>query len=291
MKNRTNLFIVCFSLLFMYGAKRFCEQQTDGFTIARITSHLSNRSELPIPPNVEDILDQSFHYLGCGGQCFVFLSKDAQYVIKFFKQHTLGHLLWLRQLPLPDSFKKKHFKKITRCEKKLFRDFNSYQIAFDELKEESGLIFLHLTKTDNLKKSITIFDKLGISHVLHLDDYEFIIQRKAEPFQRYMKKLIANYKIPEAETALKTVLDLVCLRYQRGIMDEDPRLYNNIGFLDGRPIFMDAGRFKKDLRKSDPNIYLSEIPRFASHLKKWIDIEYPLLSPTYDHIINKIQND
>lgn len=275
----------------MYGAKRFCERQTDGFTIARITSHLSNRSELPISPNVEDILDQSFHYLGCGGQCFAFSSKDDRYVIKFFKQHTLGHLLWLRQLPFPDSFKKNHFKKITRCEKKLFRDFNSYQIAFDELKEECGLVFLHLTKTDNLKKSITIFDKLGISHVLNLDDYEFIIQKKAEPFEPYMKKWIASDQIQEAETALKTVLDLVRLRYQRGIMDEDPRLYNNIGFLDGRPIFMDAGRFKKDPKKSDPKIYLSEMPEFASHLKKWIDMKYPALLPCYNDHIDQIQHD
>jgi hypothetical protein len=279
----------------IYGAKRFYEKRTDGFSIARIRSHLPYNPiwEQPIPSSLalDSILNQKFHYLGSGGQCFVFSSEDQQFVIKFFKQHTIGHLLWIRKLPLSSSFKQNHFKKISRCEGKLFRDFNSYKIAFEDLKEESGLLFLHLTKTDWLKKKITLVDKLGIAHVAHLDDYEFILQKKAEPFKSHLKKLIANDNILEAAAVLKNVLTLVRLRYQKGILDEDPRLYNNIGFLDGKALFIDAGRFKKDPKKADPQFYLAEMPLFTSRLKNWLELKYPVLVPYFDNLLKEIQND
>src|SRR5690348_5271745 len=69
-----------------------CRRITDGFSIARITSEFPpDISWDPSPVAGVDsnewnsALNQSYRYLGSGGQCFAFLSQDNRYVIKFFK--------------------------------------------------------------------------------------------------------------------------------------------------------------------------------------------------------------
>ena len=74
---------------------------------------------------------------------------------------------------LPASF----LKKVDRRFALLKHDFDSYKIAYENLKDETGLIYLHLNKTDFLKQKMIIIDKIGIYHEIDLDSMEFLIQK------------------------------------------------------------------------------------------------------------------
>ena len=68
----------------------FCRAQTKGFTITGISSNRpfnpawQTRSLLPAEQEeLNTALSQKYQYFNRGGQCYVFLSADGNYVIKF----------------------------------------------------------------------------------------------------------------------------------------------------------------------------------------------------------------
>ena len=152
-------------LILFYAISLFCEKETAGFSIRRIsaapTLPFTNQGETLA---TQEILKQPFHYLARGGQTFVFVSEDQKYVLKFFKNS-------------PNAFvplKKYHTKKIG----KLMRDIEGYLLAFERLPEESGLIFLKLDTETPFDQTVTIVDKLGIQHELSLQKTLFVVQKK-----------------------------------------------------------------------------------------------------------------
>jgi len=99
-------------------------------------------------PNIASILSQHFSYLAEGAQVFVYASQDGQYVLKILKtpEQTVAQWQeWKKDLgsqpwaPVPgDAFE---------SSKILYkRSFESYSLA-NELRNETGLILLHLKKT------------------------------------------------------------------------------------------------------------------------------------------------
>lgn len=267
MKNK--IIKLSFIALSIYAIFLFCEKETDGFTIARITSRFSFHPEWETDPltkeglqEVELALSQKFHYLGRGGQCYVFDSEDGQYVIKFFKYH--------RVLPLSSSLK--------RNTKKLVRDFSSCKLAFEKLKDETGVVFLHLNKTKNLQKKLTIFDKLNIAHVLDLDNYEFIVQKKAVLLHPHIHMLMKNQDIEGAKKAIDAILDLIISRCKKGIHDEDPGLHKNIGFLRDKALIIDIGRFVVDTQRTSPEVYNRDLISITERFGEWLSKHYPELN-------------
>src|SRR5579871_1274024 len=90
--NQWIAYTALFAIFSLFTA-RFCLQKTDRFMISKITS---NRPYDPLfevtgqsgeaESEVRRALSQKYTYLAAGGQAFVFLSEDGNYVIKFFKQ-------------------------------------------------------------------------------------------------------------------------------------------------------------------------------------------------------------
>ncbi|HEY5235184.1 MAG TPA: hypothetical protein VIJ14_03300, partial [Rhabdochlamydiaceae bacterium] len=163
------LFVVCFVI-----TAQFCKEQTGRFTILRITSKLTPQPEwetASLSPEektrIKEILSQPYSYLDNGVQSFVFASQDGQYVIKFFRHDHLDAPFWLT----PSQRAKK--------QTQLRKEFLSYKLAYETLREQTGLVFAHLNKTKDLHQTLDLVDKLGIHHPLPLDDYEFLIQKRA----------------------------------------------------------------------------------------------------------------
>ncbi len=282
---------ILLSLICFYYLMLFCDAQTDGFSVARIHSDLSFHPEWePAETQSKEILDpivgQTFHYLACGGQCFAFISEDRRYVIKFFK-HKLRHpLSTFLKMHLPYPWEQKRLKKLNKALFKLNRDFTSYKIAYEDLREETGLIFLHLNKGGNLNRSITIIDKLGISHTIALNDVEFVVQQRAELVYSYFNRLVKHDDLASIKAAMQSLFSLIVSREQKGIFDEDARLYRNFGFIDERPIFIDVGRFRRDLRYQDPILYKKDLEDIIGHFRDWLEETHPTLVPTLDTELN-----
>lgn len=277
--------------ILLYFLPGLCKKATDGFSIALITSTFPegmqwNSTCRTEPNELKDALNQPYRYLGCGGQCFAFISQDKRYVIKFFKTHfTSFGSLFLQTLP----WRSKAFKqrKIERALFKLHRDFNSYAIASTDLQEETGIVYMHLNKSSDLHKQLHITDKIGIHYTLDLDRFEFAVQRRAEPAYAYIDSLIHSGALEEAKVAVRSLLTLSLTRCQKGIHDEDAKLErDNFGFLDDKPICIDIGRFVRDSSRQDPCVYRKDLQEIALQLRSWIQGKYPHLVEHFEEALH-----
>jgi len=216
-------FLLLLSALLL--VKVLCHRATDGFALWKIRSeHIFDpRWEVSFPKEettVQSALQQKFHYWCKGGQCYVFLSEDGQFVLKFFK---FSHL------------KGKRWKK----------DFKSYKLAYEELRRESALLLLHLNPTVNRYGKLTLVDRLHIEHVLSLDDTLFLLQRRAELIFPSLSASMEKGDVEGAKNKISSLVQLLFCRAERGIEDNDSNVRKNFGFIDGRAVMIDVGRLKK----------------------------------------------
>ncbi len=248
--------LVIFALFL--GIERFCYYATDGFAEVKIHSSLNPNPawEPSSYPSLDPaVFNQPYYYLGKGAQCFAFLSADGRYVIKFFRH---------------DHFAKKRGK--------VFRDFASYKIAFEALREETGLLYLHLNKTKNLGKSLTFFDKIGVVHRVPLDEMEFLVQQKADLALPTLRQWLAAGEVEKVKAGIGSLVELIRSRCEKGIFDKDPDLRTNFGFAGTRAMQLDAGRFRWDPAQKDPDTVRNELRRMTQGLQQWLEEDCPELS-------------
>ncbi|MFI5335070.1 MAG: hypothetical protein ACHQT8_07955, partial [Chlamydiales bacterium] len=152
--------------------ERFCHTQTRGFSLQNIYP----ADKLPLGSGCGILPDcsQPFTFLDSGLEFYAFLSADKQHVLKFFKQHHVKQADFLAKCsPLFNNLKREK-------RERLKGSFASCKIAFEELQEETGLLYLHLAKTDENLPIVTLIDKLGIAHRVALDELPFLAQKRAE---------------------------------------------------------------------------------------------------------------
>lgn len=286
MKTFKKFLLFCFAFLVLY---RVCQHQTDGFSRARIESNLSSRPEweTACPETIKTIFNQPFTYLGCGAQTFAFASQDGQYVIKFYRHHRAGHPLSYLAPFLPTVLKERLEQTIQRRKNKRLRDFSSYKLAYDRLLNETGLICIHLNKTNQLGQKVKLYDKIGIEHLIDLDQTEFLLQKKAVPVYQALEQWIEEGSLETAELGLSDLVALLRSRCQKGIFDKDPDLKTNFGFIGTTPIQYDVGRFSEDPSRSDPAVYQDELLRVTENLRKWLDGKSTRLSSYLDNEVRK----
>ena len=240
------LFVLCYC-----AAERFCKTQLGSFTVHRISSNLTYHPEweiAPLPPaelaSIKKMLQQSYSYFSKGSQSFVFASQDGQYVIKFFRHDHLSAPFFYDKLPFEWAQRR-----VAKKTKRLNYDFGSYKLAYENLKKETGLVFLHLNKTSDLGQTLDLVDKLGIHHQIPLDDYTFLLQRRASKFYPTLNQMIQENCIDEAKKTLTNLTHLLALRAQKGLYAKDPNLESNFGIIGTDPIQIDVGRFRKKPHK------------------------------------------
>lgn len=299
MKKKTKLLIISASVLaacLSYNSiDNWQQKRTDGFTLAKITSSLSFNPhwvtpslELEEQRQLAAALDQEYTYLGAGGQCFAFVSADDKYVIKFFKFFRRKAPFYA-DFPMPSSLKQKVEQKVKKRQEKLERDFRSYKLAIEDLKDDTGLIFAHLNKTKNLRKDLPIIDKAGRKFTLNLDEREFIVQKKADLIYPHIKALMASGETEKAKTLIKNLLTLLIKRSEMGIFDEDARIHRNFGCIGEEVILIDAGRLRKDPSITDPQKYMRDIHQITERFIVWLGENYPELKISLEEEIYALE--
>ncbi len=276
---KKSLFIfkaILFLVLF-WGVERFCHKQTRGFQLHKILSmHEADSSDLLPSPSEEEkdalraAFAQPFYFLGSGGQSYAFISEDEKTVLKFFKKHHIRTWEFLKSIPLP-SFLDAHRQRI--LQKTLHQSpafFESCKISYLEFRERTGLIYLHLRKTDYFKKKLTIIDKLGIAYQIDLDSIDFALQKKAEFTNPKLKKLIKENHLDAAKECIESMLGLIVERCQKGIRDRDPNFRRNMGFIGTQAIEIDLGSYSKDESLKNPENFQSELLDKTQKLKRWL---------------------
>ena len=185
---------------------------------------------------VKELFSEPLQFLGLGSQCLAFTSPKSPYVCKICKANRYQLPFFLEKLPL--SFIQ------SLAEKKLQKkqqDFLNYNTAYEQLQEETGIIFLHLQKTKNLHTTIRLVDPLHITHSFQADNLLFYIQKKAIPLEVYSKQVSQE----DLLFFLKMLFNQVHKNRLKGLWIKDLNK-KNIGFCEGKPLWIDPGRLMFD---------------------------------------------
>lgn len=294
--NKSLTLVPLFLWALYHFAGSFCDRQTDGFSVARIHSDLPYDPRFDIAPlsvgdqkEIEAALSQQFHYLACGGQCFAFGSEDGKYVIKFFKHRIRKPYSYFMHIPLPAILDKLRQSKLDKALLKLNRDFISYKLAYEELQEETGLVYIQLNKGGAFHRSVSIVDKIGIKHEIPLDGIEFVLQRQGELVHSYIDSLVKTGDLEKTREALHAMLNTIVSRCKKGFFDEDPRIHRNFGFVENKPIFIDVGRFVPDSRRKDPVVYRADLVKITHRFRKWLLETHPEIVNILDEELREFQ--
>src|ERR1700733_951950 len=130
-----------FTLVLLLAAGAFSYQKftsVEGFSEDKISSSLPVHPQwtIPVPAEsmqIKEILGSRFKFLGEGAQAFAFESQDGKYVLKFFKMRRFS--------PSTTDYLCPHV--VRRRLKNLRWVFNGYKIAYENFRQDTGLVFIH----------------------------------------------------------------------------------------------------------------------------------------------------
>ena len=146
----------------MLSLPALAKRLTQGFRVGKMELAFPSHPEWDVPasPEVLAILDQPFYYIDKGSQSYVFESRDGNYVVKFFR------------FDYPE------------IELKVLTLFNACKIAYDKLRDATGLSYIHLNPTSEGLPILHCTDAIGRKSRLPLDLYRSTIHKKALPFMQ-----------------------------------------------------------------------------------------------------------
>jgi len=203
--------------------------------------------------------------------CFAF-SYLSWLVIQPYVKH-LRPYTWLNSLPLPKKLRNLSDAKIARRQSRVENLFSSCKLVYEEMPEETGLVYIHLHRKPALEKNITLIDKVGFKHRVDVDNYEFVIQERAVP----VKTLFSELDHTQVRERVQQLVELVLKRCEKGICDRDRSFVQNVAFCVGeeRALFIDIGQFYKDpsiLREDEQK---KELQKRLGNLKAWTEQHFP----------------
>lgn len=215
---------------------------------------------------LSDVFSQPFNYLDRGKQSFVFVSQDQQYVLKFFDARCLRS----GALPFFISIKKE------RCEKKMKRLFEGYQVALENSPDNSGLLFVQLAPDSSYHLFVKVVDRFNIKHQIDLSEIPFALQRKATSLRVLISSLLQEGKVEEAKHRFRQIIDMYVEEYQQGIWDLDHNFMYNTGFVDNKSLRIDLGRLQKNEKIKNSKVYKKDLEKiFIGRLGGWLERHFP----------------
>ena len=156
-----------------------------------------------------------------------------------------------------------HPEKVDYRRQNLLSIFNAHKLAYDELRQDTGLIYIHLNKSHHLQTHLEAIDRLGRTHLIDLDKTEFMVQEKAELIFTRLKKLIDRGDKKEMQRCIAATLQLVQRLIDRVISDHDKAVKHNYGFVGDRPLHLDIGGIEKVSKPQEYN-------RITERINKWL---------------------
>ncbi|MBS0629208.1 MAG: hypothetical protein JSS30_03160 [Verrucomicrobia bacterium] len=178
------------------------------------------------------VLHQPFTYLGQGAQVIVFGSADGVYVLKIFKGSHKTRFKFSRiwgQLVHKKAAREEWRSKFTdTCRR--------YEMAFDHLKDETGLVLLHFQQTAS-PLPVTLIDKTA--YRLDISTLPFILQKRAVLAPDYFRS-----NPEKKQLATQALKDFFVRRIEKGFSDPRQTLTINYGFIEDTPVQIDVGKIE-----------------------------------------------
>lgn len=274
--------LIIFALLCTVTARVYY-RATDDFRVGAITHEISYQSgwdigELTLEKReeIQAVFHQKFHYLGKGAQSYAFVSDCGNFVVKFFKFKHLRPSWITSQLP-SIGFIKNYKKRVAdRKGRRLDALFNAYHLAYKVHREGSGLLYIHLNKSDNLGIDVHLVDKLGINRTVCLDEITFVLQERAKTSRDVIYSALEKNDIEKASDSIYRLLDLYLAEYQKGIFDRDHGVLHNTGFIGKRPVHLDVGKLQRDETVKHSVNAQKDLAFVVAKISKRIHERYPI---------------
>jgi hypothetical protein len=251
-----------------------------GPTVSRLTPKKYKSNQL-----LRQLFKQEFTYLGKGMQILAFLSADGEYVLKLcrynpFKPH------WASYYPIRLFYPAPHQQWMNHLEK----DFKSYRLAYESLRNETGLVHLHLQQTRGQYPTVVLHDKLGHAWKVDLDEVYFIVQKRADWIIPTLDKLLKEGNMDQARQRLAQLFDMIAARCQKGIKNRDFHFYRNSGFLSDQAIDIDVSQFEYDEAAKKPEMMSYLIRRNLDEgLLQHVKETHPQLIPLIEEQLNRLK--
>lgn len=200
----------------------------------------------------------------------------------------MKHLLpkqWLKYLFFP-ALKNYRFRKYDRRILRRQNIFQNYKTAYEEYKNETGLVYVHLTKTKEMDFRINLIDQFQKKHLLKLNQFEFVLQKKACLVSDHINRLMLMNQKQEAVDALRTLMGHIVAQCNQGFIDQDSGVFHNYGFIENQVIHFDIGRMQ--FKENNQIFTQKEILRIGGKIAKWLEIHQPILLPDFEKIMTDL---
>ncbi|MCB1071683.1 MAG: hypothetical protein KDK96_01125 [Chlamydiia bacterium] len=265
-----------------------CIKRTKGFCYTKIHSRYAYDHRWDFgPPSksqealLDHITEQPFTLLGSGKECYAFVSSDGKIVVKFFKQKHMRTQYVLNYLPLSTRTQTLRNVMLNRHRAKRNALYQSYQIAYERLPEETGVLYLHLTKTNYLNQTILLNISDRKSLKLKLDDMEFLVQKRAYSIFDEL-----NAHPEKGEEIISSIVELITNRNKKGVGDNDVNCARNLGIIGGKAVQIDVGEFYPSIPKLEIQ---DELKQATLDLHTFLEQNHPELVPYLQCQLNPLQ--
>jgi hypothetical protein len=237
----------------------FCITKPDHFCPEMLQKTLWKKKTTFDFPEIYEIAKEPLTFIGNGLESIAFVSADNKYVVKFFLNKEFTKKTYFKP--------KKRIKQLLgkgHKAKKPIAVAERYREALQHLPEETALLAVHTHATTEKLPKCNLVDYRGKEYVIDLNDYIFVIQKRAE----VIKKAVLNSMSPEEISAISTQLSLLFQEIsQKGFINTS-LIFNPLNFalLDGRAIMIDLGK----LTYCPEEAYSKEESRFQTRYAKWL---------------------
>jgi hypothetical protein len=240
-------------LIIITALERFCHWQTGGLRMGKVAEAADFASQNQ-PVFAKLPFNQPYDFLGKGAQFYAFGSRDGQYVLKLFKTHH-------------GFFAGKQTK-----EKRRSRIARSTTLAVTKLQHETGILALHLQKTDHLYGSVLLHDRLHIAHPLCLDDVIFVLQKRAETAEARLRGQLDSGNIAAAKRAIAALVNLAGYTSSLGVKNKDLHLLRNSGFVGEEALLIDIGSLSEARHRGEETKVRQKA---LLQIRRWVQEQYP----------------
>ncbi len=233
---------------------------------------------------IRKILDQEFTYFSKGRQSFVFLSQDQKYVIKLFRYQLCKPKFWHYLL-----WREKLQEKMKSKKQKLSRWMSSYKLAYDRIRSETGLVFVHLVRSDGLLPEVTIRDPLGRKRKVDLNRTGFLVQKKVDLFYATVKGLMKKGDKEGLKRVISAYFRAMASYHEKGIWNLDFNWMSNVGNIGLDEVCeFDMGRYGTHHFPKIKWELHHALCFYTKHFREYFAKEMPSILPDFDKSLEEV---
>lgn len=166
----------------------------------------------------------------------------------------------------------------------------SFRVSYEELRDQTALLALHLGKSEDRGEKIRIVDRIGRSYEMPLHNTAFILQRKKPILMAEFQKALREGSRDRAEQMLEAFLQVIVDRAKLGILNKDPSFLRNFGF-DGKSAFqIDIGSFYRVKGISGRIAYEKSIRETVGPVREWLASVDREMAESFDQMLERFYN-